>query len=163
MKSRSLKLILVLSLLFNFSIIAAAGYFFFRDGSCRVEPDRAVKRQAMLAKKLDLSAEQQKAIAASDASFRESIEGSRKELASKREALFGLIREEKPDRAAIEARVAEISALQGRMEGQVIEHILSEKAVLNQEQHEAYMRLLEKRFKKARSHGERPGFFGPGR
>lgn len=164
MKSRSLKLVLVLSLLFNFSIIAAAGYFFIKDGSCRVSPDRAGRRQAMLAHKLDLSPEQQKSLAAFDARFRENIETSRKELAAKREALFILVRADVPDRAAIGSAISEINALQGRIEGNVIEHMLNEKSVLTREQQEKYFRLLEKRFNRARSHGEmRPGLFGPGR
>lgn len=164
MKNRSLKLVLILSLLFNISIIAAAGFFLIRDGSCRISPDRAGKRQALLAKKLDLSPEQQKAIAASDVRFRDNVESSRNELKAKRELLFSLIKEEKPDRAAIDAVVAQISGLQGRIEGHVIEHILNEKSVLNKEQQEAYMRLLEKRFNKARSHNEaRHGLLAPGR
>lgn len=164
MKSRSLKLALILSLLFNFSIIAAVGYFFVTERGCRVAPDRAAKRQAALAEKLELSPEQKKTMAEAHTRFRKNVEGSRKELIAKRERLFELIKEDVADKAAIDAVISDISALQGRIEGHVVEHILNEKAALNKEQQEAYMRLLEKRFNKVRSHREmRPGLFEPGR
>ncbi|MDP2689157.1 MAG: periplasmic heavy metal sensor [Deltaproteobacteria bacterium] len=164
MKSRSLKLALILSLLFNFSIIAAVGYFFIKESGCRVSPDRPAKRHAALAEKLDLSPEQKKVIAESDARFRNDIEGARKELVAKRERLFTLLKEDMPDRAAIGTVISDISALQGRIEGHVVEHILNEKAALNKEQQEAYLKLLEKRFNKVRSHrAMRPGLLAPGR
>lgn len=162
MKNKTLKLILTVSLLFNFSIIAAAGFFLIRDRRCGVSPDSLSRRHAVMAKKLDLSPEQQKAMAGTDARFRENIEGVRKELVVKRQRLFALIKEEKTDRAAIDAVISEISALQGSIEANVVEHILNEKASLSKAQQEAYMKLLEKRFNRVRSHRDmRSGSFSP--
>lgn len=162
MKNKALKLILIVSLLFNFSIIAAAGYFLIRDRSCGAQPDSVSRRHAVMAEKLNLSPEQQKALSASDARFRENIDGVRKELVVKRQRLFDLIKEEKTDRASIDAVISEISALQGSIEANVVEHMLNEKAALSKEQQDAYMKLLEKRFNRERSHRNmRSGSFSP--
>ena len=162
MKNKTLKLILAVSLLFNFSIIAAAGYFLIRDRTCQVSPYSVSRRHAVMAEKLNLSPEQQKALAESDERFRGKIEGVRNELAAKRQRLFALIKEDKPDRAAIDAVISEISGLQGGIEASVVEHILVEKAALGKEQQEAYMKLLEKRFNKARTHRDmRQGYLSP--
>lgn len=164
MKTKTLKLILAVSLLFNFTIIGAAGYFLIKERSCRAFRGDLSRRHAVMAKKLNLSEEQQKAFSESDAAFRKALESSRAELMVKRGALFALIKEDSPDRAAVDAAVSEISALQGRIEAQVVGHILDEKASLSKEQQEEYMLLLEKRFNRARHHREgRMGHEGTGR
>jgi hypothetical protein len=58
MKGKVLKLVLLISLVFNFSIIFAAGYFYYRDSICSVPIERRKDRRSTL--KTRPSAEQRK-------------------------------------------------------------------------------------------------------
>lgn len=165
MKTKTLKLILLVSVVFNFTIIAAAGYFFFRDSFCAVKDrpavsDRAEKRSAALAEKLDLTPEQRAAMKEADASFRKEVGAARAELVKKRGHLLSLIKAEKADKAAIDAALGEIAALQGEIEAAAVEHMLAEKAILTPQQREEYLRLLEKRFERGKERMEKR--FGKG-
>lgn len=157
MSSRLIKSILLVSLLFNFFIIAAAGYFYYKENWCRTDPDRVGKRHAELVKKLDLTPEQKRLIDDEHLRFKKEMDKTRGELVEKRERLFKLIKEEETDRGSIDALIAEISGLQASIEAQVIGHILNEKAALDKDQQEKYMELLEKRHKRMKSYRERHG------
>ena len=166
MKTKSLKLILLVSVVFNFTIIAAAGFFFFRDSLCRVSDrpalsDRADMRSAALAEKLGLTPEQQASMKEADAVFRKEA-GVKKhaELMKKRERLLSLIKAEETDKAAVGAALAEITALQGEIEAAVVEHMLAEKSTLTPQQRERYLKLLEKRFERGKERMEKR--FGKG-
>jgi len=165
MKTKSLKLILLVSVVFNFTIIAAAGFFFFRDSLCRVSDrpalsDRADMRSAALAEKLGLTPEQQAAMKEADTVFRKEARVKRAELMKKREHLLSLIKAEETDKAAVGAALAEITALQGGIEAAVVEHMLAEKSTLTPQQRERYLKLLEKRFERGKERMEKR--FGKG-
>lgn len=154
MKGKILKLVLLISLVFNFSIIFAAGYFYYRDSICGVS-DRTEKRQAFYAKKLGLSPEQREKIKQEDLRFRSAVESARTDLMAKRKSLLSALKEDQPDRAAIDALLSEIVALQGKIEAQAIEHIINEKSVLDKEQKAVFVKLLEKRLEKSQSREEK--------
>lgn len=158
MKTKTIKLMLLVSVVFNFTIIAAAGYFFFRDSRCRItdRPDRS----AALAEKLSLTPEQQASMKEADAAFRKEAGVKRAGLVKKREHLLSLIKAETADKAAIGAALADINALQGEIEAAVVEHMLAEKSMLTPQQREKYLKLLEKRFERGRERMERR--FGKG-
>ncbi|OGP14306.1 MAG: hypothetical protein A2052_09480 [Deltaproteobacteria bacterium GWA2_54_12] len=158
MKTKTLKLILLVSVVFNFTIIAAAGYFYFQGSRCRIadRPDRS----AAIAEKLGLSPEQQASMKEADAAFRTEAGVKRAGLSKKREHLLSLIKAETADKAAIGAALADINALQGEIEAAVVEHMLAEKSMLTPEQREKYLKLLEKRFERGRERMERR--FGKG-
>lgn len=158
MKTKSLKLILLVSVVFNLTIIAAAGYFYFRDSLCRIadRPDRS----AALAEKLGLSPEQQASMQEADARFRKEAGVKRAGLLKQREHLLSLIKAEATDKAAIGAALADIKALQGEIEAAVVEHMLAEKSMLTPQQREKYLKLLEKRFERGKERMERR--FGTG-
>lgn len=148
MNSKVLKSVLLVSLIFNFSIVSAAGYFYFTHGGT----GRAEKRQAFYAKKLGLTPEQVEKIKEEDLRFRAAVESARTELMSKRRSLLSVLKEERPDRAAIDTLLSEIVGLQGKIEAQAIEHIINEKSVLDKEQQAGFVDLLEKRLEKSQSH-----------
>jgi Spy/CpxP family protein refolding chaperone len=152
MKTKTLKLILLVSVVFNITIIAAAGFFYFRDSWCAVEKRG---RGADLAQKLDLTKEQEASMKEADARFRKDAREMRAGLLKRREALLGLIREGSPDRASIESELREMNALQGQIEAAAVEHMLEEKALLTPEQREKYLKLLEKRFERGKERMER--------
>lgn len=163
MKIKTLKVILLVSLFLNFFMLSGAGYFLVKDGRCRVLRDGPSRRHAALVEKLNLSPGQKKAMEASDALFRRNVEGAREKLSEKRKQLFALIKADVPDRSAMRTTIADISALQGEIEGHVVEHMLNEKAALSKEQQVEYLKLLEKRFNRARHREMRPGHVAPGR
>ncbi|HEY4705929.1 MAG TPA: periplasmic heavy metal sensor [Thermodesulfobacteriota bacterium] len=154
MSSKAIKLALLISLLFNLSIISAAGYFYYRDVMCGPSA-RAEKRHAAFAKKLDLTAEQREKMRHEEQRFTSATEGARAELVAKRKALLAVLKEDRPDRAAIDAILSDMVALQGKIEAQAMEHIINEKSVLDKEQQARFMNLLEKRLERAHSREQR--------
>lgn len=145
MNSKVLKSVLLVSLIFNLSIISAAGYFYFTRGAS----GGAEKKQSLYAKKLGLTPEQAERIKEEDLRFRTAVESTRTELMAKRRDLLGVLKEEHPDRAAIDSLLSEIVGLQGKIEAQAVEHILNEKSVLDKEQQAEFVKLLEKRLEKS--------------
>src|SRR3989304_5919953 len=133
MSSKALKLALLISLLFNLSIISAAGYFYYRNVMC-APSGRAEKGHAAFAKKLDLTAEQRGKMRAGEQRFTSATEGARAGLMAKRKALLVVLKEERPDRAAIDAILLEVVSLQGKIEAQAIGPILNEKDALDKGQ-----------------------------
>ncbi len=159
MKGNLFKFILVISLLLNFSIIAAAGYFYCRDTSCwRISSNRATRKRAFLSKKLGLTPDQQKTIEEKDIAFRKSIREIREEVIRKRRSLLDLLGKDNPDRDAINAILSEIAALEKQTQVLVVDHILEERAVFNKEQQAKYSELLkghcerEKMYEKERNY-----------
>lgn len=158
MKTKTLKLILLVSVVFNFTIIAAAGYFYFQGSQCRTadRPDKS----AALAEKLGLTPEQQASMKEADAAFRKEAGVKREALVKKRERLLSLIKAEEADKAAIGAALADINGLQGEIEAAVVAHMLAEKSMLTPGQREKYLKLLEKRFERGKERMEKR--FGKG-
>jgi Spy/CpxP family protein refolding chaperone len=69
----------------------------------------------------------------------------RQELAQKRLELFELIKVESTPWSAIQAKVQEISALQGSLEEEMARFMLEFKKNLNPEQHAAFLNLVQTR------------------
>ncbi|MBW7956755.1 MAG: periplasmic heavy metal sensor [Deltaproteobacteria bacterium] len=146
MGSKLLKPVLFISILFNITILGAAGFFYLKE--CGTSLGKAEKRHEAVTEKLKLTPEQKSLFKEEDKKFRASIQAAHGELAEKRRHIFRLLKEEEPDRASINASLAEIGRVQGVIEAKAIEHMLREKAVLNREQQERYLELLEKRMEK---------------
>jgi len=157
MKTKTLKMVLLVSLAFNVTIIAAAGFFFLRDRWCA--PERP-GRHAGLADKLELAPAQEASMKELDSHFRGQVRQMRSGILTQRERLLALMKEDEPDRAAIAAALSEINTLQGRIEAAAVEHMLAERSLLSPEQREKYLKLLEKRFERGKERMERR--FGKG-
>ena len=69
----------------------------------------------------------------------------RRDLAQKRQELFNLIQDDATPMSAIQAKVQEISALQGSLEEEMVRFMLAFKKNLNPEQHAAFLRLVQAR------------------
>ncbi len=81
----------------------------------------------------------------------------RGELFQERQQLFDLLKAESPDQKAIRAKVQEISALQGKLEEELVDHVLEFRKHLKPEQNAAFLKLVQTRLDKAL------GPFPPGR
>jgi Spy/CpxP family protein refolding chaperone len=75
----------------------------------------------------------------------EKVKAVRQELAQKRQELFDLIKAEATPWSVIQAKVQEISALQGSLEEEMARFMLAFKKNLNPEQHTAFLNLLQTR------------------
>jgi len=73
------------------------------------------------------------------------VKALRQELTQKRQELFELIKAEPTPWSAIQAKVQEISTLQGRLEEEMARFMLEFKKNLNPEQHAAFLNLLQTR------------------
>jgi Spy/CpxP family protein refolding chaperone len=73
------------------------------------------------------------------------VDGIRQELAQKRQELFDLIKDDTTTTSAIRAKVQEISALQGRLEEEMVRFMLAFRKNLNPQQHAAFLNLVQTR------------------
>lgn len=158
MNNRLLKTILFISLLMNFTILAAAGYFYCRDAGCLgFKPGRETTETEVLSKELGLTPEQRKAIEDMDAGFRKTMKENREKIIEKRRRVLELLKEDKPDREAIDSVLSEIRELQWRIQKLAVGHIIDEKSVFNKEQQAKFYGLLEKRLEKRKANADRGG------
>lgn len=88
---------------------------------------------------------------------RRHVREARAELAQKRQELFDLIKSEAPQWEAIQAKVREISALQGNLEEEMVRFLLELKKNLKPGQDVAFLHLMQGRM------GPMCGPRGPGR
>ena len=73
------------------------------------------------------------------------VKALRQELTQKRQELFELMKAESTPWSAIQAKIREISALQGGLEEEMARFMLEFKKNLNPEQHAAFLTLLQAR------------------
>ncbi|MBI1910926.1 MAG: periplasmic heavy metal sensor [Deltaproteobacteria bacterium] len=146
MKDKSLKLILILSLVLNFLFLTALGYHFYR-GNGHAHHERGHKSRVLM-NTLELTPEQQKMIEEKDIAFRKATGELKEEIVKKRKQLIEHLRADKQDRAAVNAVLTDVSELQGRMQALVVEHLLEEKAILKKEQQSKFFDLFEKRLER---------------
>ena len=85
------------------------------------------------------------------------VKAVRQELSQKRQELFELIKAEATPWSAIQAKIQEISTLQGNLEEEMARFMLEFKKNLTPEQHAAFLNLVETRL------GCGPGRHGGGR
>jgi Spy/CpxP family protein refolding chaperone len=141
-----LKFVLIASLVLNFTILATAGYFYYRQTSYWVSPFGVkMPKDRFLFDELSLRPGQRKAMREKAIPFRAEIDRRRQEIVKKRKALFTLMREENPDRKAIGAVIAGISGMQEEMQRRIAGHMLEEKALLDKDQQQKFLDLIESR------------------
>ena len=89
--------------------------------------------------------------------FLPKVEGIRQSLRANRLLLNELLFAEAPDMKTIAEKSNEISALQARLEREVIDHILQEKELLSPEQKREFYQVIRNEFEKGGLgvHGER--------
>jgi Spy/CpxP family protein refolding chaperone len=141
-----LKFALIASLILNFTVLATAGYLYYRQTSYWVSPfGMKMPKDRFLFDELSLRPEQRKAMREKAIPFRAEIDRRRQEIVKKRKALFTLMREENPDRKAIGAVIAGISGMQEEMQRRIAGHMLEEKALLDRDQQQKFLDLIESR------------------
>ena len=144
MRNSILKLALAASLILNISVIAAAGYMYFKQSDYWVSPFGAkMKKDRFLFEELSLSPDQLKTMKERAIDFRAEIDRRRKEIARKRLLMLNLMRADLPDRRAIDTAISDISRMQEDMQRVVAMHILEVNATLDKDQQKKFFYLIE--------------------
>jgi Spy/CpxP family protein refolding chaperone len=154
MKISFLKIALAVSLIFNLTVLGAAGYFYYAKSTFWVSPFGArTPKDKFLFEELSLRPDQIKKMREKAMQFRVEIVKKRQEIAERRGRLLRLMRADAPDEHAIKSAIAEISGIQAKMEEMVATHILRMKAILDKDQQKKFIDLIEN----AMSKGRQPG------
>jgi len=144
MKNSILKFALAASLILNISILATAGYMYYKQSDSWVSPfGTKMKRDKFLFEELSLSPDQLKTMKERAMDFRAEIDRRRKEIVGKRMEMLNLMRADIPDRRAIDTTISDISRMQEEMQQVVAVHILEEKATLDRNQQKKFINLIE--------------------
>jgi hypothetical protein len=144
MKNSTLKFILAVSLILNISILATAGYVYYRQSDYWISPFGVkMKKDRFLFEELSLKPEQLKSMKEKAVNFRGEIDRRRKEIAEKRLVMLNLMRADIPDKKALDTTISDISRVQEDMQRVVAMHILEEKATLDKDQQKKFLDLIE--------------------
>jgi Spy/CpxP family protein refolding chaperone len=161
--------LVIFSLALNFGTIGTIAYLRYQDQAHRQSremPPPLPMRDLWQTLKLDET--QRQAVRGLFSQHRIKVEEIRKELFQRRQELFELLKAETPAMAVIHAKIGEISAAQGKLEEELVRHLLEFRKELKPEQRAAFLNLVQTRLEKACGpmggrrgwHGGRPP--GPG-
>jgi hypothetical protein len=144
MKNSILKFALTASLILNISILATAGYVYYKQSDYWVSPCGVkMKKDRFLFEELSLRPEQLKTMKERAIDFRAEIDRRRKEIAEKRLVMLNLMRADISDKKAIDSVISDISGKQEEMQRVVAMHILEGKATLDKDQQKKFLDLIE--------------------
>lgn len=154
MKGNTLRFLLLISLVFNIAIIATAGYLYYSQQGYWTSPfGLRMKKDRFLFEELSLSPEQTRRLRESTIPFRAEIDRRRSEIDGRRQALVGLLAEERPDVETINAAIAGISRKQEEMQRMIVTHMIEVKSELTREQQKRFLDLIEGAMNQSRQAG----------
>jgi len=140
--------LLMFSLALNLGTIGTIVYLRYQDqqkqaaGPAPSPPPLPMKS---LWRELNLDESQRQTLRRLFPEHHQKVTAGRQELTQKRQELFDLIKVESTPWSAIQAKVREISALQGSLEEEMARFMLEFKKNLNPEQHAAFLNLVQTR------------------
>jgi Spy/CpxP family protein refolding chaperone len=142
--------LVIFSLALNFGTIGTFVYLRYQDQTQRTARELSPPLPLYaLWKSLNLDASQRRALHGLFPKHRDKVTELRGALFQKRQELFGLIKDEPPDQTAIQAKVREISGLQGQLEEELMRFLLEFKKRLKPEQTTVFLNLVQTRLDKA--------------
>ena len=146
MKRNWLIYLLMFSLALNLGTIGTIVYLRYQDQQkLAVGPASPPLPMRALWRELKLDEPQRQALRRLFPEHHQKVKAVRLELAQKRQELFDLIKAESTPWSPIQAKVQEISALQGSLEEEMARFMLEFKKDLNPEQHAAFLNLVQTR------------------
>jgi Spy/CpxP family protein refolding chaperone len=156
--SAMLKFALAASLVLNLSFLAAAGYTYYKQSRTWTSPfGTKMEKGRFLFEELSLKPDQLKALKDRTMPFRAEIDKRRMEIGEKRKALIALLRQDNPDRKAVNAAIAEINKMQEEMQKRIAAHMLEVKVSLDKDQQQKFFDLIENTMMQAGQVGCPPG------
>ena len=148
MKRDWLIYLVMFSLALNLGTIGTIVYLRFQDqqrlaaGPASPPPPMPMKS---LWRELKLDGSQRQALRRLFPEHHQKVKAVRQELTQRRQELFDLMKAESTPWSAIQAKVQEISTLQGSLEEEMARFMLQFKKDLNPEQHAAFLNLVQTR------------------
>ncbi len=145
MKSNILKFVLAASVILNVSVFATAGYHYYQQSRYWVSPfGKVMEKDQFLFEQLSLKPEQRAELKSKAIPFRAEIDRRRLEIEAKRKELVTLMRDQNPDKKAIDRTIKEISGKQEEMQRMIAGHMLAIKASLDKDQQQKFFDLIER-------------------
>lgn len=141
MKPNYLKVTLGFSLLFNLSVVGAAGYHAWDTGHWRL-PFIQNEHVTFADEHLGLNEAQSKLWREKEISFKRDLMSAWGQIREHRERMIREIFSPQPDKSMIEAERAAIARLQEEQQRQVIAQLMSERDMLDDQQRESLAHLL---------------------
>ncbi|MCX5892984.1 MAG: Spy/CpxP family protein refolding chaperone [Deltaproteobacteria bacterium] len=136
----------------NFGTIGTIAYLRYQDQAPRLSREvPAPMPMRDLWRTLKLAETQRQAVRGLFAQHRAKVEEIRRELFQRRQELFELLKAETPGMTVIHAKIGEISASQGKLEEELVRHLLEFRKELTPEQRVAFLNLVQTRLNKALS------------
>lgn len=149
-RQSTIKYLLIFSLALNLGGLVTFGYLRYH-GHREVMADQNPQPLREIWRTLDLETEQRRVLEALLPEHRRRVRDLRAELAQKRFELFGMIKEGAAAWPGIQEKVREVSALQGKLEEEVLRFSLAFQEHLKPEQRAAFITFLERRLPDAQS------------
>ncbi len=145
MKNSLLKFALAASLILNLTVFATAGYHYYQQSRTWVSPfGKVMEKDRFLFEELSLKPDQLAAMKNKAIPFRAEIDRRRMEIEARRKELVTLMRDQKPDKKAIDFTIKEISGKQEEMQRMIVGHLLEMKSSLDVGQQRKFFDLIER-------------------
>ncbi len=145
MKNNLLKFALAASLILNVSVFATAGYHYYQKPRAWVSPfGKVMEKDKFIFEELSLKPDQLAAMKSKAAAFRAEIDRRRQVIDARRKELVTLLRDQNPDKKAIDTTIKEISGKQEEMQRMIAGHMLEIKSSLDAAQQRKFFDLIER-------------------
>jgi len=145
MKNSLLKFTLAASLILNLTVLATAGYHYYKQSRTWVSPfGKVMEKDRFLFEELSLNPNQMAAMKKEAQLFRAEIDRRRQEIDAKRKELVARMRDQNPDKKAIDRTIKEISGKQEEMQRMIVGHMLEVKSSLDAGQQRKFFDLIER-------------------
>jgi Spy/CpxP family protein refolding chaperone len=157
--------LVIFSLALNFGTIGTIAYLRYQDHQhpAAGPPPPPPMPMKSLWRELNLDQSQRQTLRRQFPEHHQKVQAIRQELAQKRRELFDLIKAESAPWSAIQAKIQEVSTLQGNLEEEMARFMLEFKKNLNPEQHAAFLSLVQTRLGCGPEGACAPGGPGDGR
>lgn len=162
MKRDWLLFLVIFSLALNLGTVGTFVYLRHQDRQTRAAKEELppISMREMW-RRLDLDQQQRQNLRLLVPEHFRRVRALRGDLAEKRQELFTLLkRETAPDWPTVQAKIREVSELQGKLEEEIVQHLLTVQKQLKPEQRAVFVDLMEKRL---RPFDGRMGPMGPRR
>ncbi len=145
MKNNLLKFVLAVSLVLNLTVVATVGYRYYAQSRLWVSPfGKVMEKNRFLFEELSLKPEQMAEMKKKAIPFRAEIDRRKLEIDAKRKELVTLMRDQDPDKKAIDVLIKEISGKQEEMQRMIAGHMLEVKSSLDRDQQRKFFDLIER-------------------
>ena len=144
MNKKTLKAVLIVSLMFNLAVVAtvAVGLILSESETSRAGTMPIDDHGKHLSKCIGLTGKQAKCFEDVMADASEEAKEIKADLTRERDVLFHLLQADKADREAIAASVDRISVLQGKLEMLLVMRVVDSREVLSPEEDERLLYLI---------------------